>query len=654
MIAAVGERLQNVRNLGIAHPLKMPVESALASITNAVRRRLGSSRKQALSSVLVIPFVAQIFTVVGLTGYFSLRNGQRAVNAVASQLRTETSQRIQSKLTDYTALPHLLNQVNAAAVRWGTLKTQSLRSERYLWQQIQFLDNITWLYFGSEAEGAFVGVTRTPDNAIHAVINEPATDFYGQFYALNEAGDRTQLLETGSDSYDARTRPWYQAAVEADQTVWSDIYPAVGLQQLVVSAALPVHSEAGTLLGVVAADFSLDDIGQMLQTLEIGASGQAFIMEKSGLLVATSTSERPYTLREGQMQRLEATSSQNLITQAAAASITQSLSQPSDNSYAQQLIVAGEKQFVHVSNFADQRGLDWLVVVVIPEAEFMTEIRANTRTTVLLCLASLFIASIVGWLTARRITQPVLALSQISQAIAQRAKAGSSKADLTPTSLARPLFSQGIEEIDTLAQSFTQMASQLQDSLVALEDANEALEERVQQRTQALAAAKEQAEISNRAKSEFLANMSHGLRTPLNAILGFSQVLLKNGDLASEEIPELSAEQKENIRIINRSGEQLLKLINRLLEMSTIEMLHFPLEQPERLPPVPQLAPADLAVMSPEWVQALHAAALEVDSDRLQQLIHQIPPSHTALRQKLEALVNSFDYDQILENTQPN
>ena len=628
----------------------MPVEPARTSLTNAVKRLLRPPRKQALSAVLVIPFVAQIFIVVGLTGYFSLRNGQRAVNAVASQLRTETSQRIQSKLTDYTELPHLLNQVNAAAVRWGTLKTQSLRSERYLWQQIQFLDNITWLYFGSEAEGAFVGVTRTPDNAINAVINEPATDFYGQFYALDEAGDRAQLLETGSEPYDARTRPWYQAAVEADQTVWSDIYPAVGLQQLVVSAALPVRSEAGALLGVVATDFSLDDIGQMLQTLEIGKSGQAFIMERSGLLVATSTSERPYTLRAGQMQRLEATASQNPITQAAAASITQSLLQQSDNN-AQQLIVEGEKQFVHVSSFADQRGLDWLVVVTIPEAEFMTEIRANTRTTILLCTASLFIASIVGWLTARRITQPVLALSQISQAIAQRAKTGSSQADLSQAGLARPLFSRGIEEIDTLAQSFTQMASQLQDSLVALEEANEALEERVQQRTQALVAAKEQAEISNRAKSEFLANMSHGLRTPLNAILGFSQVLLQDEDLASEGGSELSAEQKENIRIINRSGEQLLKLINRLLEMSTIEMLSSPLNQPELLSPAPQLTPADLAVMSPEWVQALQAAALEVDGDRLQQLIQQISPQHGALKQKLEILVSSFDYDQILEST---
>jgi len=71
------------------------------------------------------------------------------------------------------------------------------------------------------------------------------------------------------------------------------------------------------------------------------------------------------------------------------------------------------------------------------------------------------------------------------------------------------------------------------------------------------------AEASNRAKSVFLANMSHELRTPLNAILGFSQLMQRD--------PALSPEQQENLNIINRSGEHLLRLINDVLEMSKIE-----------------------------------------------------------------------------------
>jgi CheY-like chemotaxis protein len=57
--------------------------------------------------------------------------------------------------------------------------------------------------------------------------------------------------------------------------------------------------------------------------------------------------------------------------------------------------------------------------------------------------------------------------------------------------------------------------------------------------------------------------MSHELRTPLNAILGFAQLM--------DGAPNLSGEQRENLGIINRSGEHLLALINDVLEMSKIE-----------------------------------------------------------------------------------
>jgi signal transduction histidine kinase len=75
--------------------------------------------------------------------------------------------------------------------------------------------------------------------------------------------------------------------------------------------------------------------------------------------------------------------------------------------------------------------------------------------------------------------------------------------------------------------------------------------------------AEESAAAASQAKTEFLANMSHELRTPLNAILGFTQVMMRDSLLSSD--------QTENLRIINRSSEHLLALINDVLELSKIE-----------------------------------------------------------------------------------
>ncbi|NEZ64898.1 hypothetical protein D0962_19260 [Leptolyngbyaceae cyanobacterium CCMR0082] len=81
--------------------------------------------------------------------------------------------------------------------------------------------------------------------------------------------------------------------------------------------------------------------------------------------------------------------------------------------------------------------------------------------------------------------------------------------------------------------------------------------------THQLRIAKVTAELANQSKSRFLASMSHELRTPLNAILGFSQLL--------ENTPSLSSQQREQLTIINRSGEHLLTLINDILDMSKLE-----------------------------------------------------------------------------------
>jgi signal transduction histidine kinase/ligand-binding sensor domain-containing protein/ActR/RegA family two-component response regulator len=102
-----------------------------------------------------------------------------------------------------------------------------------------------------------------------------------------------------------------------------------------------------------------------------------------------------------------------------------------------------------------------------------------------------------------------------------------------------------------------------------IESQRRKLADQVEERTRELRAAKEAAEASNRAKSVFLTNVSHELRTPLNAIIGFSQLMIRTARLGKEA--GLTDEQRENMRVIQHSGEHLLGLINEVLELSKIE-----------------------------------------------------------------------------------
>ncbi|MCZ0904612.1 HAMP domain-containing protein, partial [Microcoleus sp. HI-ES] len=128
----------------------------------------------------------------------------------------------------------------------------------------------------------------------------------------------------------------------------------------------------------------------------------------------------------------------------------------------------GDRQFVRVTPYRDFRGLDWLIVVVVPESDFMARIQANTRHTLWLLAGTLPLAIAIGFLTSRWVTKPIRRLNTAAKKVA------TGKWD-------QPLEIRRFDEVGELATSFNFMAAQLQQAFADQKSLNEALAQRESQ-----------------------------------------------------------------------------------------------------------------------------------------------------------------------------
>lgn len=416
-----------------------------------------------LRKMLVLPSALLVIAVAAVIGWLSYQAGRDAVDTVAERLLQETKARIGQAVERHVvgsravleaAFPDGMPMPDPIDKELGALR-------RRFWIATSLHTNPNdYVYYGSRT-GQFFGLKRLAEGKaelrIKLAVGEPR-----RIVHIAGIGGPEQFVKTEARLYEPRERPWYHAGNDSASPrshTWTAVYIDFATQELVATRARQVLSAEGPLQGVVATDVSLRALNDFVAALRISPNGFAFIVEPEGDLIATSRGANVSRRADGTVTRLPALASDQPQVRIAFAEVQRALAAGATGQAATSQRIRGEHGepiYLAYSRLRDEAGLDWLVVVGVPESDFTAGIADSLQRNIWLGLCALMLAIGIGTVFYARLARDLRELT----AAAKRIGDGDLDAPMTVTRS---------DEIGDLARGFESMQSRLRsDALTGL------------------------------------------------------------------------------------------------------------------------------------------------------------------------------------------
>jgi len=364
---------------------------------------------------LPLLFTAPVFCVVIFLSAIAYVEGKSAANDLMGQNLVQIHNHIEKRIEELLNLPNRIQRIDANLIKNGWLDLKNLRSWKPLLleqaQAFKGLSSITW----GGSDGSSVGISRYPEQSGYEfVIKDEQTgknleEYYFDTHGRMEVEPRGRFLE------DPRNQPWYNAAIRAGKPVWTDPYVKVYKNNpnttLAMGYVQPIYDNNDMIIGVMNAELTLDDISLFLEKLSIGRTGKAFLVNRNGRLIATSTGV-PVT---GKMN-FPAIASDSADRQIAKAAkyLEESFGsfRAIDAKYQINLKLNDKPYLLMISPSEHETGLTWIIATLVPESDFLADIKSGRELSIKIGIIAVLITLLFGVIMGAISLWPMLDLAR--------------------------------------------------------------------------------------------------------------------------------------------------------------------------------------------------------------------------------------------------
>jgi len=434
-------------------------------------------KQYSLQRLFILPFMMLMLCLAATIGWFLSRAGQDATDAISQKamadLMSGIDQATERQVHDAKATLRVITLTAMTRQTRPVAMAQDLRERLWIASSL-FPESGRSVCFGG-IDGQFVGIRRIGDEEFLMRVRGPQL---GPSALYRTSGPNGALTLVRTDEYEPRKQAWYINALKHRDESWSPIFAEMRSNAPAMLLARQVNTAKVTRYGVAATEMPLRPLSDFLRAMPIEKYGLAFIAERNGDLVASSTNDNAYESKAGVATeesyrsvplvqntalRSNVRTSTSLLMRLAWQSVQPQLAlQKNDNSQFARADAAGARppmitavfnssvgqMDVAAQVYRDAFGLEWVTVVAKPRSNFWNAVNGGIYHSLLLGLAAILVTMVFGFVILRWALRDIRKLTLAAQNI------GSGE----------PFTSLDInrnDEIGQLAQSFQEMERSL-------------------------------------------------------------------------------------------------------------------------------------------------------------------------------------------------